>query len=95
LEKNTKDEAAGHKAGHAHIMSQKDFAALGDGQIAYIKKLSQDEARRMFPAVDDLPTGISLFALQSADGTPIALTDSRQAAVGHALGDELDVASVH
>jgi hypothetical protein len=81
--------------GSAEIMSQKDFAALGDGQIAYIKELSEDEAKRMFPAMDGLPTGIHLFALQSADGTPIALTDSRQAALGHALGDELEVASVH
>ncbi len=31
----------------------------------------------------------------AADGTPIALTDTRQAAVGHALGDELEIASLH
>ena len=29
------------------------------------------------------------------DGTPIALTDSHQAAVGHAMGDDLVIASVH
>ena len=34
-------------------------------------------------------------ALHAADGTPLALTDSRQAAVGHAMGDELEVAAVH
>jgi hypothetical protein len=49
----------------------------------------------MFPAIQELPTGISLFALHAADGTPLALTDSRQAAVGHAMGDELEIASVH
>ena len=30
-----------------------------------------------------------------ADGTPLALTDSRQAALGHAMGDELEIASLH
>ena len=79
----------------APIMSQIELARLGGGQIAYIKELTSDEARHMFPAVEGLPSGIDLFALHAADGTPIALTDSRQAAVSHAMGDELQIASVH
>ena len=79
----------------APIMSQIELARLGGGQIAYIKKLTSDQARNMFPAVEGLPNGIDLFALHAADGTPIALTDSRQAAVSHAMGDELQIASVH
>ncbi|RTL72042.1 MAG: DUF1150 domain-containing protein [Hyphomicrobiales bacterium] len=75
-------------------MSMTDLAKLGGGKIAYIKALNTDEAREMFPAIE-LPAGIDLFALHAADGTPIALTDSRQAAVGHAMGDELEIASVH
>jgi hypothetical protein len=79
----------------APIMSQIELARLGGGQIAYIKELTSDEARQMFPAVEGLPSGIDLFALHAADGTPIALTDSRQAAVSHAMGDELQIASIH
>jgi hypothetical protein len=79
----------------APIMSQIELARLGGGQIAYIKELTSDEARRMFPAIEGLPSGIELFALHAADGTPIALTDSRQAAVSHAMGDELEIASIH
>ena len=77
------------------LMTDRDLAALGGGRIAYIKVMSSDEARRMYPAVDGVPTGISLYALQAADGTPIALTDTLQAAIGHAMGDELELASVH
>jgi hypothetical protein len=77
------------------MMSDRDLAALGGGRVAYIKVMSSDEARRMYPAVDGVPTGISLYALQAADGTPIALTDTLQAAIGHAMGDELELASVH
>lgn len=79
----------------APIMSKIELARLGGGQIAYIKELTAAEARRMFPALEGLPKGIDLFALHAADGTPIALTDSRQAAVSHAMGDELEIASVH
>ena len=76
-------------------MSMGDLQQLGGGKIAYIKVLTTDEAKEMFPAIEGLPSGINLFALHAADGTPLALTDSRQAAVGHAMGDELEIASVH
>ncbi len=77
------------------VMSQRELAALGGGKVAYIKALSADEAKELYPAIDDLPSGIQLFALQAADGTPIALTDSLQAAMGHAIGDELELAGLH
>jgi hypothetical protein len=76
-------------------MSMTDLARLGGGKIAYIKVLTSAEAQRMFPAVEGIPSGISLYALHAADGTPIALTDSHEAAVGHAMGDELEIASLH
>lgn len=79
----------------APIMSELELARLGDGQVAYIRTLTTAEAKRMFPAIDGLPKGIDLFALHAADGTPIALTDSWQAAIGHARDGELEVASVH
>jgi hypothetical protein len=77
------------------VMSMGDLAKLGGGKVAYIRVLTTDEAREMFPTIEGLPAGINLFALHAADGTPLALTDSRQAAVGHAMGDELEIASVH
>lgn len=77
------------------VIDEIDFAHLGDGEIAYIKEMTSDEAEKMFPQVSGLPQGVNLFALHAADGTPIALTDTRQAALGHALDGELHVASVH
>ena len=78
-----------------HVLSGLDLAKLGDGEVAYIRMMSLDEAQRMFPTVSGLPDGSNIFALHSADGTPLALTDSRQAAVGHAMSDRLQVASIH
>ena len=79
----------------APIMSQRELARLGGGQIAYIKILSSVQARTLFPSIEGLPDGSSLFALHAADGTPIALTDSHQAAIGHAMEGELEIASLH
>ena len=39
--------------------------------------------------------GLKLFALHAADGTPIMLTDSREAAVANAWSNELQAVSVH
>jgi hypothetical protein len=77
------------------VMSMSELAKLGGGKVAYIKVMTSDEAKEMFPAIEELPAGINLYALHAADGTPLALTDSRQAAVGHAMGDELEIASIH
>jgi hypothetical protein len=38
---------------------------------------------------------MQLFALHAADGTPIMLTDSREAAVANAWSQELETVSVH
>lgn len=72
-----------------------ELASLGGGSVAYIKVLTREEAGRLFPTARGIPDGIDLFSLHAADGTPIALTDSRQAALGHAIEDDLVVASVH
>ena len=77
------------------VMTEHEFATLGGGVVAYIKTLTSDEASRMFPAVTGLPEGINLFSLHAADGTPLALTDTKQAAIGHAIDDDLQIAGVH
>ena len=77
------------------VMSEGELATLGGGVVAYIKTLTSDEASRMFPAVKGLPDGINLFSLHAADGTPLALTDTKQAAIGHAIDDDLQIATVH
>lgn len=77
------------------LMSEIELAHLGAGEVAYIKVMSTDQAQEMFPNVTGLPEGQNLYALHGADGTPIALTDTHQAALGHAMDGELEIASVH
>jgi hypothetical protein len=79
----------------AGLIHQIDLANLGDGKVAYIKIVSGAEAQATYPGVKGVPEDMELFALHAADGTPLALTDSRQAAMGHALGEDLEIASIH
>lgn len=95
MKENTTKRRSKAQPAVAPVMSEIELARLGGGQVAYIKTLSSDEALRMFPAIEDLPLGINLFALHAADGTPIALTDTRQAALSHAMEGELEIASLH
>ena len=77
------------------LMSTKELELLGDGEVAYIKQLDSDSAERLFPTLDDAPEGIDLFAVLSADGTPLALTDSHNAAIANAIENDLVPVSVH
>jgi hypothetical protein len=72
-----------------------DFAALGEGHLAYVKPMSSDEVKRLFPQAPDLAPGLDLFALLSASGAPILLTQSRDAAFANAWAHDLTAVSVH
>lgn len=76
-------------------MSPKELALLGEGEVAYIKQVDFNDAEWLFPALDDTPDDIDLFAVLAADGTPIALTDSRHAAIANAIENDLVPLSVH
>ena len=65
------------------------LAALGEGQVAYVKAISSDEVKRIFPQAPELAPGLQLFALLSASGAPIMLTDSRDTAVANAWAHDL------
>jgi len=78
-----------------HIMSPEHFAGLGGGQIAYVKPLTGDEARGLFPQMPSVAPGLELWALLGADGTPIMLSDSREAVVLNAREHDLETVSLH
>jgi len=76
-------------------MSAEALAHLGDGKIAYVKTIRSEDVASLFPQVPELQPGLTLFALHAADGTPIMLTDSREAAVANAWSNQLETVSVH
>jgi len=78
-------------------LSPEALAHLGDGRIAYVKTVRSEDVHALFPQAEmpELAPGQTLFALHAADGTPIMLTDSREAAVANAWSQELETVSVH
>jgi hypothetical protein len=80
---------------HRPPISPEALAHLGDGQIAYIKAIRSEDVASMFPQAPQITPGLRLFALHAADGTPIMVTDSREAAVADAWSHELQTLSVH
>jgi hypothetical protein len=76
-------------------LTNKELASLGGGRLAYVKAMRSEDVNRVFPEAPALQPGVTLFALVAADGSPIAVTMSRDAAVASALAHELETVSVH
>lgn len=72
-----------------------ELAALGTGQMAYVKAMRSEDFQRIFPESPELPPGIQLYALLAADGSPILITDERETAVENAAEHELTTVSLH
>jgi len=79
----------------APFITAEQLAHLGGGQVAYVKPILSEEVNRLFPQAPVLEPGMQLFALHAADGTPIMLTDSRDAAVANAIEHQLQTVSLH
>ena len=77
------------------LISPEALALLGGGKIAYVKSIRSEDVPILFPQAPRIAPGLKLFALHAADGTPIMLTDSREAAIANAWSQELEAVSVH
>ena len=84
-----------HTTSRSQMISPEALALLGGGKIAYVKAIRSEEVRSLFPQAPQIAPGMQLFALHAADGTPIMLTDTREAALANAWSQELETVSVH
>lgn len=85
----------GNVAYESTSVSPEALAHLGEGHIAYVKQVRSEDVPDLFPEAPEIAPGLKLFALHAADGTPIMLTDSREAAIANAWSNELQAVSVH
>ena len=77
------------------LMTNEQLAGLGGGRVAYVKPIRSEDLSRLFPDAPAVQPGLQLFALLAADGTPIIVTDSRDAALANAMQHELEMVSLH
>ena len=76
-------------------LSSDEFAHLGQGAIAYVKTIRSEEVPALFPQAPAIQPGLDLFMLLGADGIPILLTDSKDAALANASENQLQTVSLH
>lgn len=76
-------------------VSETDLAAIGEGHVAYLRQMTSDEMRARFPAAQSIRPGLNLWALFSADGTPLAVSDDRGSILASANENELETVSIH
>jgi len=77
------------------VMTEQAFTILGGGKVAYVKPIRSEDVHSLYPQAPEMEPGMKLFALHAADGTPILVTDSREAAIANAMTHELEMVSVH
>jgi hypothetical protein len=76
-------------------MSPETFATLGGNRLAYITAIRSEDVALLCAEAPLLAPGYRVFVLHAADGTPLLLADSREAAVADASSREIETVSVH
>jgi len=79
----------------APVLTREQFAHLGDGMIAYVRPMRSEDVNRLYPQAPEITPGLTVFALFGADGAPILLADSADAAIGNARENDLQMVSLH
>ncbi|MGL5114611.1 MAG: DUF1150 family protein [Beijerinckiaceae bacterium] len=76
-------------------ITPEQLARIGEGEVAYLRLMRSEDISAAFPEAPELAPGMKLFALLSADGTPILLADSKAAALANAWENDLRTVSLH
>lgn len=70
-------------------MSRAELEELGRGRIAYVRPIGSSEARTLMGADIMVKDGDILFCLYMADGTPLAISSTPEAAIANAMVNDL------
>jgi hypothetical protein len=76
-------------------LTPQDLALLGEGALGYIREIEINEAKRLLGGEASVSPESRLFCLYNADGTPVSISASKEAAMGSAYEHELMAMSVH
>ncbi|MEJ6785735.1 MULTISPECIES: DUF1150 family protein [Phyllobacteriaceae] len=80
---------------HKQILTAGELAHLGEGSVAYLRKVTSDELRGRFPGMAEIAPGLELWALFAATGEPILLSDARDRALAGAMENDLTTVAIH
>ena len=83
-----------HESGFT-LISAEELAGIGNGHIAYMRRISGRELAKAFPDAMDVPDDVLVWVLFSADGTPIAVAGDAGGAWSTAFDNDLIPVAVH
>ncbi len=77
-------------------MTRAELEQLGRGHLAYVRPINSRQARDMAGGNIDLPDDdTELFCLHMADGTPVSISSTREAAIANAKVNDLTPVALH
>ena len=76
-------------------LSLEELAQLGNGALSYIREIEGRDVIRMVGPQAQIAPDAKLFCLFNANGSPISISGSHEAAVGSAVEHELIPISLH
>jgi len=76
-------------------ISDRDFASPAWRRLAYVRVARAEDVGFFCPDAPLLAPGTEVFVLYGGDGTPLLVTDSREAAIANAESEALETVSVH
>jgi hypothetical protein len=78
-----------------NTVSPAELQAIGSGFLAYVKPLDAEDASKLLGQDVEVPAGQHLYGLFNANGAPISISQSFEAAAGNAMEHELVPLRVH
>ena len=76
-------------------LSPEELAQLGNGALSYIREIEGRDVIRMVGPQAHVAPDAKLFCLFNANGSPISISGTREAAEGSAVEHELIPISLH
>jgi len=76
-------------------VSPAELQAIGSGFLAYVKPMDAQDASKLLGQEVEIPAGQHLYGLFNANGAPISISQSFEAAAGSAVEHELTPVRVH
>jgi hypothetical protein len=76
-------------------IATEELAMLGNGALGYIREIEPGHAAKLLGPQINVPGDIRLYCLYGADGTPMSISGSVEAAFAAAREHELTPVTVH
>ena len=76
-------------------ITDNELAHLGEGTIAYVRRIRSDDLVARFPGLPHMQSGLDLWAVFGANGQPMMVAGEQAAAISAAVNRDLRPVSIN